>query len=130
MGGLITGYRWYDKHQVAPAFPFGFGLTYGDFTYSDLKVLGRTVSFAVSGKGCDTPQIYLSYPGAEADPSVPNKVLRYYQKTCESTSISYTFTDRDLSTWDVKKKQWVVVKGTYGLLVAQASRGGVALQAS
>jgi len=129
--GQINGYRWYDKNDVAPAFPFGFGLTYGDFKYSDLKVAGRTISFTAAGTGCDTPQIYISYPGAESDSSVPNKVLRYYQKTCESTtSISYTLTDRDVSTWDVDKKQWVVVKGTYELLVAQASQGGVSLTGS
>jgi len=129
--GQITGYRWYDKHNIAPAFPFGFGLTYGQFEYSDLKVRGRTISFkvtSVTGKGCDTPQIYISYPGVEADSSLPDKVLRYYEKTCESTSMSYTLTDRDVSTWDVEKKEWVVVSGTYKILVAQASQGGFALR--
>merc|ERR1711957_597165 len=128
--GQIVGYRWYDKYKVAPAFPFGFGLTYGSFQYSELNVVGRTISFAVAGKGCDTPQVYISYPGAESNPSVPNKVLRYFQKTCENTSMSFTLTDRDVSTWDVNKKSWLVVKGTFGLLVASASQGGSGLVGS
>jgi beta-glucosidase len=124
--GQIVGYRWYDKHKVSPPFPFGHGLTYGGYKYSDLKVEGRTISFNVAGKGCDTPQVYISYP--EATSATPAKVLRYFQKTCESTSISYTLTDRDISTWDVNKKQWVVVKGTFGLIVAPASQGGDVLE--
>jgi beta-glucosidase len=59
--GFIVGYRWYDKHGVAPAFPFGHGLTYGDFKYTDLVVSGRTISFTVTrtaGAGCDTAQVY------------------------------------------------------------------------
>ena len=134
----INGYRWYDKHKVAPAYPFGFGLTYGPkYAYSDLKITGRTIAFTVSAGaaadavnvGCDTPQIYLSYPGADADPSMPAKVLRYFKKTCgeASTSISYTLTDRDVSQWDVTLKKWVVTKGTFGVYVAQASQGGASL---
>merc|ERR1719454_1308711 len=66
--GLIVGYRWYDKTGTKPAFPFGHGLTYGKFSYSNLNVQGRRISFSVkreSGNGCDTPQVYFSYPTAE-----------------------------------------------------------------
>merc|ERR1719229_1199407 len=98
--GQINGYRWYDKHKVAPAFPFGFGLTYGsNFSYSGLHLSGRTIKFTVARlpggahEGCDTPQIYISYPGSDSDPGAPAKVLRYFQKTCEaSTEVSYTLT--------------------------------------
>ena len=128
--GLINGYRWYDKHKVMPAFPFGFGLTYGTFKYSDLQIEGRTISFTVIRRpdspyaGCDTPQIYLSYPGADSDLQVPTKVLRYFQKTCKpSTLISYTLTDRDVSNWDVAQQMWVVTRGTYGVIAAPASQG-------
>lgn len=132
--GQIVGYRYYDKHRLAPAFPFGFGLTYGSFSYAKLAVAGRTVSFTVSrtsGIGCDTPQLYLSYPSAASDPAVPAKVLRYFQKTCAaSTDVSYALTDRDLSSWDVDTKAWVLNRGTFGLTVASASQGGEALTAS
>ena len=116
---------------MAPAYPFGFGLSYGTFAYSDLAVKGRAVSFTVErtfGYGCDTPQLYVSYPGAAADPAKPNKVLRYFEKTCEvKTAVSYTLTDRDVSQWDITLKKWVVTKGTFGVYVAQASQGGASL---
>ena len=102
--GQINGYRWYDKHpSVKPAFPFGHGLSYGNMTFSDLKVTDRTVSFTMAGTGCDPPQLYLSYPTAETDPTVPAKVLRYFKKVCagttgaqETTAMSFTLTDRDV----------------------------------
>lgn len=62
---------------VHPAFPFGFGLSYASFTYSNLRVDGRAVSFSVTRSGtngCDTPQLYVSYPTAATDPTVPVKV--------------------------------------------------------
>jgi beta-glucosidase len=131
--GQIVGYRWYDKHAVAPAFAFGFGLTYGTFSYSALAIdaKARTVSFVVSRStdahqgACDTPQLYLSYPGADADATVPAKVLRHFFKTCEpSASLSYTLSDRDLSNWDVATKQWRVASGTFGVHIASAAHGG------
>lgn len=124
--GQITGYRWYDKHGVTPAFPFGHGLTYGTFTYAGIQVVGRTVSFDITrtaGTGCDTAQVYLSYPDAKADPAVPVKVLRFFHKTCEqNTVVSYEFTDKDVSNWDVGTKQWTVTKGTYNVSVGSSSR--------
>ena len=128
--GQLNGYRWYDRRGVVPAFPFGFGLTYGVFDYSDLTVNGRNVSFVVTRRpgrhaGCDTPQLYISFPAAATDPSVPAKVLRYFEKTCDaSRSIVYTLTDRDLSEWDVKRKAWVLASGTFGVFVMHASQGG------
>ena len=62
---------------------------------------------------------------------MPAKVLRYFQKTCAaSTDVSYALTDRDLSSWDVDTKAWVLNRGTFGLTVASASQGGEALTAS
>ena len=84
-----------------------------------------------SGAGCDTPQLYVSYPGAAADPAKPSKVLRYFEKTCEATTaVSYTLTDRDLSSWSVDRKEWVLERGTFGITVAPASQGGEALTGS
>lgn len=122
--GQIVGYRWYDKHGVAPAFPFGHGLTYGGgYKYSGLAISGRTISFTVAGSGCDTPQVYIGYPGAKTDATVPVKVLRSFQKTCEpTTSVSYTLTDRDVSNWDVEKKAYVVTRGTYTVYVGASSQ--------
>ena len=136
--GQINGYRWYDKHSASPAFAFGFGLTYGSFTYADLHVSGRNVTFtvtrddddayasdAIASAGCDTPQLYLSYPRAKSDPRTPLKVLRYFQKTCARiTHVSYVLTDRDVSEWDVPNQAWAVTRGTYEVAVMHAAQGG------
>ena len=78
------GYRWYDKHSVKPAFPFGHGLTYGAVKYTNLKVSGRTVTFTMQvwpgpisvhyASPCDTAQVYIGYPDAGKDQAVPSKV--------------------------------------------------------
>ena len=105
---------------------FGHGLTYGNFSYSGLKVDGRSLSFTIartSGTGCDTPQVYISYPDAKTDPAVPAKVLRYFQKTCDaSTTVTYEFTDQDVSNWDVAAKKWAVTKGAYAISVGSSSQ--------
>eukprot|EP00729_Bicosta_minor_P013563 gene13563-13048_t len=125
--GQIVGYRWYDKNNVKPAFPFGHGLTYGAMSYSNLNVAGRTVTFTLEGTGCDTPQVYISYPTASTDPRVPTKVMRYFQKVCStsaesSTTVSYTFNDKDVSNWDLTSKKWSVTTGIYGVMVGSSSQ--------
>ena len=118
--GLLVGYRWYEKNAFTPAFPFGHGLTYGGaFTYSALSISGRVISFNVSssGTGCDTPQLYLGSPTAAADPTVPVKVLRGFQKVCgvQQQAIKFTVKDSDVSVW--RGGAWVVVPGTYAVSV-------------
>jgi beta-glucosidase len=70
--GAAVGYKWFDKKNLEPLFPFGFGLSYAKFDYTDLKVSqdhGHTVaSFTVKNTGSvagqDTPQLYASDHGA------------------------------------------------------------------
>jgi beta-glucosidase len=71
VNGIDEGYRWYDKHDVTPLFPFGYGLSYTRFSYSDLRVRrshdgGLDVTFRVRNTGrtagSDVPQLYLGAP--------------------------------------------------------------------
>ena len=126
--GLLIGHRWYEKNAFAPAFPFGHGLTFGSFTYSDLAVAGRVVSFNVArsagsaANACDTPQLYLGSPGAASDPALPLKVLRHFQKVCDaSAAVSFTISDPDVSVWDVAASAWSVVPGVYSISVGASS---------
>jgi beta-glucosidase len=127
--GQIVGYRYYDKKGIKPAFPFGHGLGYGTFDFSDLVAKGRTISFAVKRRAgspqnsCETPQVYLSFPTAATDPKVPSKVLRYFEKVCaESQTVTYEFTDRDVSNWDIASQRWVVTKGLYHVSIGPSSQ--------
>lgn len=128
----------YDKMGVAPAFPFGFGLSYGSFKYSGLAVAGRTISMVVERDpadprtaGCDTAQFYFSFPAADTDSAVPTKVLRYFEKVCvDNATVSFTYTDRDVSNWDVESKQWVVTTGKFVVWGLQASQGGLTSQST
>ena len=123
--GLIVGYRWYDKHGVEPAFPFGHGLSYGDASYDSLKVEGRNISFSVhvSSNACDTPQLYLGYPGASKSESVPTKVLRGFEKVCsEEKTLTFVMSQRDLSEWNSEVKEWSLVKGVFKIYVGSSSQ--------
>lgn len=119
--GLLVGYRWYDKRGVQPAFPFGHGLTYGAFAYSGLSVSGRSIAFDVTrtaGVGCDTPQLYLGFPGAASDPAVPVKVLRGFEKVCvASQTVTFNVSDADVSRWNASSAAWVVVRGVFSVSV-------------
>merc|ERR1711953_1143224 len=78
---LEVGYRWYAAHQVKPAFPFGHGLSYTTFDYSDIHVQVRAITRKVTniGKipGSEVAQLYLEFPAAAGEPP---KQLKGYRK--------------------------------------------------
>ena len=100
----------------------------GNFSYSGLQINQATISFTVtrtsgSPKSCDTPQVYLSFPGASADPKRPSKVLRFFKKVCDSSNkLSFTVQDADVSNWNVGSKSWTKTTGKYGVLVGSSSQ--------
>ena len=63
---VLTGYRWYDAHDVKPHYPFGHGLSYTQFEYGNLTISGRTVGFSVTNtgemEGSEVAQIYIQNP--------------------------------------------------------------------
>ena len=124
--GLLIGHRGYERMGLAPAYPFGHGLTYGSFTYSGLSVSGRDVSFTLTRSagslGCDTPQLYLGWPTAASDPRVPLKVLKAFEKVCApSAQVTFTVTDAQVSNWDAASGAWAVTHGVYAVSVGSSS---------
>eukprot|EP00656_Telonema_subtile_P028639 TRINITY_DN3119_c0_g1_i4.p1 TRINITY_DN3119_c0_g1~~TRINITY_DN3119_c0_g1_i4.p1 ORF type:complete len:751 (+),score=132.63 TRINITY_DN3119_c0_g1_i4:134-2386(+) len=108
--GLQVGYRWYNAHNVTPAFCFGHGLTYSTFSYSALH-LGQangeyTVTFNLTNTGgvvaSEVAQLYLSFPQAAGEPP---RMLKGFSKVQlapgSSASVSFGLTARELSIWDV-----------------------------
>eukprot|EP01052_Picozoa_sp_SAG31_P026698 SAG31_NODE_2440_length_5690_cov_23.385262_4_plen_190_part_00 len=125
---LEVGYRWYLAHpSVKPAFVFGHGLSFTQFSYHDLKVALNTVVTAivtnVGGKvGAEVAQLYLGYPPSAGEPP---KVLRGFTKLAlkpgESQTAKFSLTERDLSVWDVGRHDWKMVVGTFGVFVGASS---------
>ena len=133
--GVYVGYRYYESAGMSVRFPFGFGLTYTDFAYSDLQVEGEgtdlRISAAVTNIGCragaEVVQLYLSPP--EGGPYRPLKELRGFKKVFlkpgEQKKVSFSLNRRDFSIWH---EGWQVIGGRYQLLVG-ASCGDIRLTA-
>lgn len=122
---VYVGYRCYDKAQKAVRFPFGHGLSYTRFTYSGLKVEGRTVSAAVTNTGlvpgAEVVQLYVAPPRGGLHR--PEKELKGFARIelqpGESRRVEFTLDDRSFSVYD---NGWKVPGGVYELLLASSSR--------
>lgn len=103
--GMEVGYRWYNAHNVKPAFAFGHGLSYTQFEYSDLQINQRSVSVKIHNTGdvdgAEVPQLYLGFPTSAHEPP---KQLKGFQKVHlkagKKAKVTFPLTDRDFSIWD------------------------------
>ncbi|HEY1594064.1 MAG TPA: glycoside hydrolase family 3 C-terminal domain-containing protein [Thermoleophilaceae bacterium] len=128
--GVLVGYRWYDANGIAPAFPFGFGLSYTSFGYSGLRVSGSSASVTVtntgSRSGVEVPQLYLGLPSPGPGVVQPPKQLKGFEKLSlapgESRRVTFAITPRDLSYWDTGAGDWRIAPGCYGVMVGRSSR--------
>lgn len=129
--GAAVGYKWFDEKHLQPLFPFGFGLSYSRFDYSDLHVgvqgdhvtVSFTVSNAGSRAGMDTPQVYVGMP---ADSGEAPRRLAGFQKVAlqpgQRRIVTVTIDPRLLAIFDVKAHRWQVVAGSYPIQVGHSSR--------
>jgi beta-glucosidase len=133
--GLLIGYRWFDHAGVAPAFPFGHGLSYTTFGYSGLVVVpgapgsGATavVTFVVTNTGgrpgAEVPQLYVTYPPGAGEPPLS---LRGFTKVLlqpgQGANVTLPLSPVDLSVWDVGTHGWAPVPGKFLLSVGASSR--------
>eukprot|EP00937_MAST-01D_sp_MAST-1D-sp2_P003286 g3286.t1 len=124
---LEVGYRWYDAHGIEPAFPFGHGLTYTTFAYSNLECNRTAVSFDVANSGARAgfavPQLYLGFPAAAGEP--PRQLKRFDKlafRAGASQHITLPLDDRALSVWDAMQHRWAVQPGVFGCFVGESSR--------
>jgi beta-glucosidase len=142
--GIFVGYRWYDEHGQQPLFPFGYGLSYGDFRYNeptlevDESTGVATVSIEVTNAGnrpaSDVAQLYVTAPEAAGEPP---RQLRGFAKVRlaagEATTVAITLTTDDLAAFDEASERWVVHDGQYEVVVGRSSRdvqGAAALEVS
>ncbi|GAB3686254.1 beta-glucosidase family protein [Saccharopolyspora tripterygii] len=128
--GVFVGYRHYDAQEIEPAFPFGHGLSYTSFAYSDLRISGDRVSVVVTNTGARAghavPQLYLGLPSPREDVPQPPQQLKGFTKiTLEpgrAASVEFTLTDRALAYWDELTRDWAVAPGEYRVHVGESSR--------
>ena len=126
--GAKVGYKWYESEHKQPLFPFGFGLSYTTYAYSNLKTdnAQRTVSFVVknTGKraGAEAAQVYATLPDEAGEPF---KRLVGWQRIelspGESKTVTIAVDRRVMSIFDEEKNAWSLLPGTYKVFVGPSS---------
>ena len=132
--GVYVGYRYYDKSGTAVRWPFGYGLSYTTFAYSDLIVDGDTVSVSVKNTGAfvgaEVVQLYMYAP--QDGLHRPLRELKGFRKVFlqpgETQTVTFILTDRSFAVW---QDGWKVPSGTYtvciGGLTASVEKSGETL---
>ena len=125
--GLYVGYRYYQTAGVPVAFPFGYGLSYTTFEYSDLKADEKGVTLTVTNTGsCAGAEIVQLYV-AKQDAKIfrPVQELKSFAKVFlapgESRTVSIALDDKAFRYWNVKTDRWEVEGGSYQLRVGASS---------
>ena len=122
---VYVGYRYYDKAEKAVAFPFGHGLSYTRFAYSDLTIQGDSVSLTVANTGgragAEVVQLYLAPP--QGGLHRPRKELKGFRRVelapGEKRRVVFPLDRRSFAVW---ADGWRVPAGRYGVLVGSSSR--------
>lgn len=125
--GLYVGYRYYQTAGVPVAFPFGYGLSYTSFAYSNLQAASNGVTLTVTntGKraGAEIVQLYVAKPGAEA--FRPAQELKGFAKVQlqpgESKTVTIPLDDKAFRYWNTRTDSWEVEGGSYELRVGASS---------
>ena len=125
--GLYVGYRYYQTAGVPVAFPFGYGLSYTSFAYSNLQAASNGVTLTVTntGKraGAEIVQLYVAKPWAEV--FRPAQELKGFAKVQlqpgESKTVTILLDDKAFRYWNTKTDSWEVEGGSYELRVGASS---------
>ncbi|MGL1888197.1 MAG: glycoside hydrolase family 3 C-terminal domain-containing protein [Reichenbachiella sp.] len=132
---IFVGYRYYDKRKVEPLFPFGFGMSYTTFEYSDIKVSSNeitgqeevTVTATITNTGTvagkEVVQLYVS--DAVSSVQRPINELKGFSKVSltpgESKEVSFTLKTRDFSFYHPRQSRWLAESGDFVLNIGASS---------
>ena len=125
--GLYVGYRYYQTAGVPVAFPFGYGLSYTGYAYSDLKATADSVSLTVTNTGArdgaEIVQVYIAKPGAEI--FRPAQELKAFARVSlaagESRTVTLPLDDKAFRYWNTRTDCWEVEGGRYEVRVGASS---------
>ncbi len=128
--GLKVGYKWYDAEHKPVLFPFGYGLSYTTYGYSDLKVKpGKetVVRFMVkntgSRAGAEITEVYAALPASAGEP--PKRLVgwsKIHLNAGESKEVSVTVDPKYLSIYDESEDAWKLVPGSYTFMAGGSSQ--------
>ncbi len=134
--GVFVGYRHFDTRGIEPLFPFGYGLSYTNFTCENISLSsnslkkGETLTIAVDvintgdREGAEVVQLYLQ--DAESSVERPLKELKGFSKVFlnpkEKKTVQFTLTEQDLSFFDEKSMIWKSEPGTFKVLIGNSSK--------
>ena len=131
--GIYVGYRWFDKQGLEVSYPFGYGLSYTRFEWSEASVKSSRGETAVSVKvtntgkipGKDVVELYVAAPQGELDK--PVKELKAYAKTRElqpgeSQLVTLKVKNSELASYDESASAWVTDAGHYDFMLGSSSR--------
>ncbi|WBL23127.1 glycoside hydrolase family 3 C-terminal domain-containing protein [Zunongwangia sp. HRR-M8] len=134
--GILVGYRWFDTKNIAPLYPFGYGLSYTDFNFSDVETNTKTytqndtISIRLNVEntgelaGKEVVQVYVSK--IESAVERADKELKAFKKVEVSAgkkaSVNIQLPVKELAYYDVSSKDWVVEPGIYNLKLGNSSR--------
>ena len=132
--GIYVGYRYFNTFHVKPAYEFGYGLSYTEFKFDNLKLssseydapITATVDITNTGKvaGREVVQLYISAPAKEL--KKPSEELRAFAKTRllqpgETETVTFTIKPGDLSSYDTAKSSWIDEAGKYTVKIGASS---------
>jgi beta-glucosidase len=134
--GIYVGYRYFDKRNIEPLFPFGYGLSYTKFEYSDLKVspekaapgqsVGVTLRVRNSGSraGAEVVELYLHDAHSTVDR--PIQELKGFRRVVlapgETRVVDFTLDRSAIAYYSIAKRDWVAEPGQFDVLVGSSSR--------
>ena len=129
---LLIGYRWYEKKEIQPLFPFGHGLSYTNYKYENLKIEKKaekifcTLEVSNIGKfdGKEIIQCYVSSPITNEEE--PIKTLQSFKKVKikkgQTKTVKLKLNERNFSYWDTASKNWKIKKGDYQISIGSSSK--------
>ena len=130
--GIDVGYRWYDSKGQTPLFPFGYGLSYTNFSFSNLSVgpltaggtatVTATVTNTGSRSGADVAQLYVTDPSASGQPPLQLEGFQRVNLAAgASTSVTFPLTQQNLQYWNSSSNAWATSTGNYTVSVGDSS---------
>src|SRR5580692_7724473 len=130
--GIDVGYRWYDSKNLTPLFPFGYGLSYTNFSFSNLTVgplttggaatVTATVTNTGSRSGADVAQLYVTDPSASGQPPLQLEGFQRVNLAAgASTTVTFNLTQQNLQYWNSSSNAWATAAGNYTVSVGDSS---------